>query len=143
MKTVAMIRCMAGPFWACVVAFGCASNTAPISPTGSVAREAGASEDAALGEDAPLDEAPSNTDLSGDEAPLGAEPCIDGTGATDCCPMGAKGNGVCEYPGLHCWTRCAFSSADAPQGMRAALGCSSGTWVAGHGLFPCQREAGP
>jgi hypothetical protein len=82
-------------------------------------------------------------DAAAETASSGAQPCNDGTGAMDCCPVGAECSTACANPGFHCWTRCTFASPDAGQGVRSQLFCASGTWAAGLGLFPCQRDAGP
>jgi hypothetical protein len=60
----------------------------------------------------------------------GTVACNDGTGGTDCCPDGVKSGAACTEPDLRCWSRCS-------QGYRMQYACSGGTWLAGHGLFPC------
>jgi hypothetical protein len=72
----------------------------------------------------------------------GTQICADETGAADCCPAEAHAGGACSLSGITCWTRCRFASREADAGTRARLSCSDGVWVAGHGLFPCQRASG-
>ena len=62
--------------------------------------------------------------------------CNDGTGAMDCCPAGAADGLACEVPAdpsavVECFTQC------SPSGWRSTLSCTTGTWIGGHGLFPC------
>src|SRR4051812_41074969 len=57
--------------------------------------------------------------------------CGDGTGNTDCCASTVASGGSCSSDGLECWTKC-------NAGLHGHFVCGSdGTWLAGHGLFPC------
>src|SRR5262245_25413773 len=68
-------------------------------------------------------------------ADAGLSACNDGTGGNDCCPDGAMSGAQCNSDS-RCWTRCS-------NGFRGEMSCSGGTWIAGHGLFPCDApEAG-
>jgi hypothetical protein len=60
--------------------------------------------------------------------------CNDGTGKMNCCPESAESGKSCSEP-VQCWTPCT-------SGWQSQFVCSGGTWVAGHGLFPCGRDAG-
>jgi hypothetical protein len=51
------------------------------------------------------------------------------------CPAGVQGNASCDGRIEQCWTQCT-------QGFRGQFVCSDGTWLAGHGLFPCGADAG-
>jgi hypothetical protein len=156
---------------ACLVALGCADSKATrtvevaggdaAAPGASAPLDSGTTLDAGAsapldsgttldaGASAPLDSGTtldagaSFADTAAETASSGAQPCDDGTGATDCCPVGAKDLTACANPGLSCWTRCRFASPDSGQGVRSQLECISGSWLAGHGLFPCRRDAGP
>ena len=75
---------------------------------------------------------------SGDAASA-TQPCNDGTGATDCCPSDAAPGGAC-VPEITCWTQCTFRTPGMGQGWRSSMACTSGQWIAGHGLFPCYRS---
>ena len=56
--------------------------------------------------------------------------CNDGTGLLDCCSSAVVESASCSAEGVECWTQCS-------QGLRGHHVCSGGTWLAGHGLFPC------
>jgi hypothetical protein len=73
------------------------------------------------------------------DASSATQTCNDGTGATDCCPSDAASGGACA-PGITCWTQCTFGTSDTGQGWRGSMSCTSGRWIAGHGLFPCYRS---
>lgn len=51
------------------------------------------------------------------------------------CPSNIAGNAPCDGRIEQCWTACT-------QGFRGQYVCSDGTWLAGHGLFPCGADAG-
>ena len=62
--------------------------------------------------------------------------CSDGTGATDCCPVGVLAGSICSVnSGSGCWTPC-------KSGYRGQFICSGGTWTAGQGLFTCGADGG-
>jgi hypothetical protein len=65
------------------------------------------------------------------------QPCDDGTGASNCCPMEAVAGGECATTGLLCWTRCLPPSDDGAAVFHGQLACTGSMWIAGHGLFPC------
>jgi hypothetical protein len=67
-------------------------------------------------------------------------PCNDGTGAQDCCPSGTAAGEVCAEDAAMCYSRCVFPDDAATQGTRSTFSCLQGTWLAGHGLFPCSRK---
>src|SRR5215831_18102780 len=64
------------------------------------------------------------------------QPCDDGTGASDCCPMGAASGGECSTSGFLCWTRCSPPNDAGAERLRGQLACGGSMWIAGHGLFP-------
>jgi hypothetical protein len=68
--------------------------------------------------------------------------CNDGTGATDCCPVGTQSGGMCAAVGVSCWTECLFDAPDAGEGLHGQFVCTPSGWTAGHGLFPCARDGG-
>jgi hypothetical protein len=146
---------------ACAGTSGCGQKSAPASDGGDqraeeafaeVLQEAGADElqtEAAASEvlqEAGADEqwTEAAADIVQDVGgpPPGAVACDDGTGALDCCPADT-GNGTCAEEGLRCWSRCAFATPDAQKGTRQQSTCTGGLWSKGHGVFPCDKAAGP
>jgi len=81
-----------------------------------------------------------SSDAAGDGGTGRGEVCNDGTGAMDCCPAGTVSGGDCPVDNLTCYSQCAFPTNTSTQGTRTGFYCSSGTWLAGHGLFPCARQ---
>ena len=77
---------------------------------------------------------------SGDGVSATTEACNDGTGAADCCPSSTIVGGSCSSGISTCYSRCAFAEDSSRQGSRGEFSCPSGTWLAGHGLFPCMRQ---
>ena len=51
------------------------------------------------------------------------------------CPSSVSGNQPCNGTVGQCWTPCV-------NGTRGQFVCSDGTWLAGHGLFPCGPDGG-
>jgi hypothetical protein len=78
------------------------------------------------------------TDASagGGSSSAGLVACDDGTGNTDCCPPSALEGGPCDVNTPRC------SRGGCHSGFSSYLYCGSGTWNAGHGLFPCSVDAG-
>lgn len=75
----------------------------------------------------------SGSPVAGDAGTLMA--CDDGTAEQDCCPGSVASGVACAAAGpVQCWTRCT-------SGYRGQFVCSDGTWLAGHGLFPCAADA--
>jgi hypothetical protein len=62
-------------------------------------------------------------------APSPVVACNDGTGSVDCCPPGTA-SGVACVQSVQCWTQC-------NRGLHSQFYCGGGTWIAGHGAFPC------
>jgi hypothetical protein len=62
-------------------------------------------------------------------------PCDDGTGRKDCCPVTLASGEACDFGPDTCWTKC-------NRGFTSQASCSGGTWILGHGLFPCGSDAG-
>jgi hypothetical protein len=85
----------------------------------------------------PTDVSPSG---AGDDVAATRVACDDGTGATDCCPNGTVAGGNCSAGNSICYSRCVFADDASTQGTRNEFSCPGGTWLAGHGLFPCMRQ---
>ena len=64
--------------------------------------------------------------------------CNDGTGAMDCCG-GVTAGATCTQGDPTCWTPCMFGVGDAQTGTRYDLYCSNGQWLAGKGVFMCNK----
>lgn len=65
--------------------------------------------------------------------PVDADAAAPASGGS--CPASAAGNAPCDGSIAQCWTQCT-------QGFREQFVCSGGTWIAGHGLFPCGVDGG-
>lgn len=73
---------------------------------------------------------------SGGASGSGGNTSVGGSGTTGGdCPAGVQGNAPCDGRIEQCWTQC-------NSGSRGQFVCSGGTWLAGHGLFPCGSDAG-
>jgi len=71
-------------------------------------------------------------------AGLGLIPCGPDAGVADAgstCPETFVPGAPCNGPAGTCFTACAG-------GWQSQFACDGGHWVAGHGLFPCGRDAG-
>jgi hypothetical protein len=124
------------------LASACHGAEAPSTAGGGTSPGPGG--DAALSDGQPDVDAQEGPDAQAESPSDGGaatgEACNDGTGAWDCCPAGAVGGESCAGASSTCSTRCSFADDAATQGTRSYLYCSGGTWLSGHGLFPCSRR---
>ena len=74
--------------------------------------------------------------LGGTAGSSGLVACNDGAGSTDCCPASAADGASCDGTVSQC-------SGGCHSGYKSYLYCGAdGTWIAGHALFLCGRDAG-